>query len=218
MQRSGQTFAGEAPKASPVEPGGLPLPIPKVGYIDFEKRCFDFVLSLFALVALFPVLAVVSLLVAMERRGPVLFRQQRLGHHRHVFTIYKFRTLHDGPEGKRATALGRFLRRASLDELPQLFNVLRGEMSLVGPRPHAIGQGERPLDHLVNANQERFAVRPGLTGLAQISGHRGAMNDLKDVQQRLAHDIAYVRQASLRADIGIIWSTLWQEVVTGRGS
>jgi lipopolysaccharide/colanic/teichoic acid biosynthesis glycosyltransferase len=174
------------------------------------KRAFDVVASLVALVVLAPLLASVALAVAADSGFPVLFRQQRIGRGGRPFNMLKFRSMvvHAAARGPhytlagdpRITRVGRLLRRTSLDELPQLFNVLRGDMSLVGPRPDVPAQqGDyRPEDWSL-----RCSVRPGLTGLAQAT-----LRSAATPQQRLAADLAYVRDPSLSLDLKILWWTL----------
>lgn len=171
------------------------------------KRGFDVVVSLCALIVLGPLMLLVALLVALDMGWPVLFRQQRPGLHGRLFTLYKFRTMRDamGPDGcplpdsERLTALGRVLRATSVDELPELLNVLKGEMSLVGPRPLLA----RYLPHYTEREQTRHRVRPGITGWAQILGRNQARWD-----QRLACDVWYVENWSLRLDLLILARTV----------
>jgi polysaccharide biosynthesis protein PslA len=170
--------------------------------------------ALALLILLMPVLALIGLL--LKRSGPVLFRQTRLGQHGRAFTILKFRTL--PPDRCDATgltpplapdALGRFLRLSGLDELPQLINVLRGDMALVGPRPLVPGMlvGAERYDLLFARYGERMAVRPGLTGLAQIQGMRGPLTCRRQAALRLALDLDYVARASVWLDLMIIVRT-----------
>ena len=169
-----------------------------------------------------PVMLVLWMWVRLDSPGPVLFRHMRLGRDEQPFEIFKFRTMHHRDPATvdlltepvitngldtRITRAGRFLRATSLDELPQLWNILRGDMSIVGPRP-VLPQQRRaiPADCLL-----RFAVRPGLTGLAQVRGRRGL-----DWMAKLASDVEYVREAGFFYDLGLIFRTLWV-VVTRRG-
>jgi exopolysaccharide biosynthesis polyprenyl glycosylphosphotransferase len=182
------------------------------------KRVQDLVLGalLLAVFAL-PMLAI-ALAVRLDSRGPALFRQQRHGFNNRVFTVLKFRTMRHEPgaplrqacpDDPRVTRLGKLLRRTSLDELPQLFNVLAGDMSLVGPRPHAIGMkaAERELHHIVAEYAHRHRVKPGVTGLAQVSGSRGPLATAADVRRRLRLDLDYVSRASLWLDLQILLRT-----------
>ena len=167
----------------------------------------DVVVSALGLVLLSPVLAVLGVLVAVKLGRPVLFRQQRPGLHGHPFTLVKFRTMTDerGPDGRllpdaqRLTSFGRFLRSTSLDELPELWNVLRGEMALVGPRP--LLQAYLPRYSVHHAR--RHEVRPGITGWAQVNGRNATT-----WQERLDMDVWYVDHRSMRLDCTILWRTL----------
>jgi sugar transferase EpsL len=173
------------------------------------KRALDLVLAVPALIVLSPVMAVVALLVARRMGRPVLFTQVRPGLGERPFAIYKFRTMREAydaagqplPDRDRLTALGRFLRASSLDELPGLFNVLNGEMSLVGPRPLAT----KYLPYYTERERTRCAVRPGITGWAQVNGR----NDLP-WDQRLAYDAWYVAHCSLALDLKILAMTVWK--------
>ncbi|HXV00003.1 MAG TPA: sugar transferase [Caulobacteraceae bacterium] len=181
------------------------------------KPTLDFMVALIALFLLMPFLILVALLICSESRGPVLFRQKRTGHNGRPFHIYKFRTmccLEDGEsitqasrDDARITSLGRWLRRTNIDELPQLLNVLRGEMSLVGPRPHALAH-----DHYYSATvdryDERFLARPGITGLAQVAGLRGPTPTVDDMAARVSQDLEYIRDWSLGLDFEILARTL----------
>lgn len=183
---------------------------------SFGKRMLDFAMAVPALLLLSPLLIVVAALIAIDSAGPVFFRQQRTGACGRTFEILKFRTMHvmeDGAEVKQAVAgdprttrIGRFLRRYSLDELPQLINVVNGDMSLVGPRPHAKVHdryyGERVADY-----GHRFAVKPGMTGWAQIRGHRGPTPTVESMQARIDHDVWYVKNASFALDLKILFKT-----------
>jgi len=187
------------------------------------KRVLDAVLSLAALVLLLPVFAVIALVVVWDSGEPVFFRQRRIGLHGKVFNIYKFRTMHVLEDGAqivqavrgdvRITRVGHFLRVTSLDELPQLWNVLKGEMSLVGPRPHAVSHDEY-YSALIQNYHLRYAVRPGITGWAQINGARGATPQLSDMQARIDFDIQYVERESLWLYLRILLRT--PLVVLGR--
>jgi len=173
------------------------------------KRIFDFSASLLALVLLSPVLALIALLVRVKLGAPVLFCQQRPGLHGKPFTIYKFRTMTGArdaqgdslSDAERLTRLGRFLRSTSLDELPELFNVLKGEMSLVGPRPLLM----QYLDRYTPEQMRRHEVKPGITGWAQVNGR-----NVLTWEQKFALDVWYVDNLSLRLDLKIIGLTLWK--------
>ena len=171
------------------------------------KRCFDFCVALMLLCATLPVMAGVAVLIRSRLGSPVLFRQQRPGLHAQPFTLYKFRTMSDRRDGdgalladaQRLAALGTVLRRFSLDELPQLFNVLKGDMSLVGPRPLLMEY----LPLYTPEQARRHAVRPGVTGWAQVNG-RNAI----DWEERFRLDVWYVDHRSFRLDLTILWLTL----------
>ncbi|MGH6951583.1 MAG: sugar transferase [Vitreimonas sp.] len=183
----------------------------------FTKRAFDFAVAGSALLVLSPLLLIVALVVRMASPGPALFRQKRTGFRGRAFTILKYRTMttmEDGrmltqarPDDARVTTLGRFLRRTSIDELPQLINVVRGDMSLVGPRPHAVMHDRDFLD-VDSEYPRRFLARPGITGAAQVAGARGVTDTPEKVQLRLRHDLDYVDGWRLRRDIAILLSTV----------
>lgn len=163
--------------------------------------------ALIGLVLFLPILLSIALLVRIKHGPPVLFRQQRPGLHGRPFTLYKFRTMTDArnadgsllPEAERLTNFGRFLRRTSLDELPELINVLKGDMSLVGPRPLLMSY----LPYYTDRERLRHNIRPGITGLAQINGR-----NYLDWEQRLELDVQYVENHTLLLDIGILLRTL----------
>lgn len=181
-----------------------------------SKRCLDIVVSAIALVLLSPLFAFFALLIKLDSRGPVFFRQRRRGYNTAEFVIWKFRTMsaHDGKifrqatqNDQRVTVLGRLLRRYSLDELPQLINVLRGEMSLVGPRPHAIEHDEF-FEKRITEYPRRLNVKPGITGWAQVNGFRGATATDEAMQRRLDHDLYYIDNCSLGFDFYILLLTV----------
>ena len=181
------------------------------------KRAFDVLAAAAILILLAPLYAVLAALIAFDSAGPILFRQQRTGLNGRVFTIYKFRTMtvaepgasvsHATREDKRVTRIGRFLRASSLDEIPQLLNVVKGEMSLVGPRPHAV-EHDLHYSSLLPDYERRFAVRPGLTGLAQIQGLRGEVQDLNCMARRVDADVLYASHWSFLGDVAIMVRTL----------
>jgi lipopolysaccharide/colanic/teichoic acid biosynthesis glycosyltransferase len=181
-------------------------------YKTSGKRIFDFVLVSLALILLTPVLGVTAFLVRLKMGSPILFRQKRPGLHGEPFIIYKFRTMSnardsDGnllPDAERLTRFGKFLRSTSLDELPELWNILRGDMSLVGPRPLLM----RYMPYFSEEEKQRFLVRPGLTGLAQISGRNNLTWD-----DRLATDVQYVQACSFVLDLKILMETVRQVLV-----
>lgn len=173
------------------------------------KRLFDIVLTAPALILLLPILLIISLFARIKHGSPVLFRQQRPGLHGKPFTLYKFRTMTnardaDGnllPDADRLTNFGRFLRRTSLDELPELINVLKGDMSLVGPRPLLM----QYLDRYTPEQARRHEVRPGITGWAQING-RNAVS----WEEKFRLDVWYVDNVSLWLDLKILILTVWK--------
>lgn len=182
------------------------------------KRAFDLALTIPAVILLAFPLIVIAVLIKLEDGGPIFFRQRRMGRGNQFFNILKFRSMRvadaDGNrsasrDDARVTRIGRILRRTSIDELPQLLNVLNGDMSLVGPRPHALGSkaGSKPFWEVDRRYWQRHGLRPGITGLAQIRGHRGATETESDLVDRLNADLEYTRGWSLWRDIGIILLT-----------
>lgn len=178
------------------------------------KRVFDIGLASLTLLVMSPVMAVVALLIKLERRGPVIFSQTRVGQHGNLFTLYKFRTMEVGSEFKglytvegdpRVTRLGHWLRVSRLDELPQLWNVLRGEMSLIGPRAEWIKCVEN-YEKVIPFYHFRHLVRPGITGWAQVNYPYGA--SVEDTVQKLMYDLYYIRHFSLALDATVILKTL----------
>lgn len=167
------------------------------------KRLVDFTLAAIMLLMLSPLLGALALLIRSKMGSPILFRQQRLGLKGKPFWIYKFRSMQQDAsarsDAERLTALGAFLRKYSLDELPQLFNVLKGDMSLIGPRPLLI----RYAPYFTEEESARFRVRPGLTGLAQING-RNALS----WNERLAYDVRYVEERTWAMDVVILYKTI----------
>jgi exopolysaccharide biosynthesis polyprenyl glycosylphosphotransferase len=185
------------------------------------KRLFDIGVSGASLILLSPIMLLIAVAIRLESRGPALFRQQRMGRSNRLFSVLKFRTMRiesadaDGTrsasrEDDRLTRMGSFLRRTSLDELPQLINVLAGEMSIVGPRPHALGSTAE--DHLFWRIEDRYwdrhAIKPGMTGLAQVRGFRGATVRRSDLTDRLKADLEYLDGWTLGRDIAIVFRTL----------
>jgi putative colanic acid biosynthesis UDP-glucose lipid carrier transferase len=181
------------------------------------KRAFDVVVALLLLPVIAPALGVLALAIWVESGTPILFKQRRTGLGGKSFVILKLRSMHvveDDPAlrhatkgDSRVTRVGALLRKSSLDELPQIFNVLRGDMSLIGPRPHALGHDRHYSAYLPNYNS-RFGTRPGLTGLAQVEGLRGEIRDIEAMAKRIARDVAYVEQWSFRLDLEILLRTL----------
>jgi lipopolysaccharide/colanic/teichoic acid biosynthesis glycosyltransferase len=194
------------------------------------KRLLDIVLAAIALVVLSPLLLAIFFAIRLSGPGPALFRQVRAGRGDRPFTLLKFRTMfpdrgdHTGiaqtiAGDDRVTRVGALLRRTSLDELPQLWNVLRGEMSLVGPRAHVFGMraGGMEYERLVPYYALRHAMPPGISGWAQVNRLRGPTEDAARARARIDHDIAYIQNFSVWLDIRIIWLTLWREFVAGTG-
>jgi putative colanic acid biosysnthesis UDP-glucose lipid carrier transferase len=181
------------------------------------KRTTDVVLGGFALLLALPAITLIAAAVKFSSTGPVLFRQRRYGLNGEEITVYKFRSMtvcEDGPVITQATArdhrvtrIGRFIRRTSLDELPQLFNVLQGTMSLVGPRPHAVAHNEK-YRRLINGYMIRHKVRPGITGLAQVHGLRGETDTVEKMAARVRYDLEYLRNWSPWLDIKILIRSL----------
>lgn len=189
---------------------------PFYGYRGLIKRVTDMVISATALILLSPLLLVVALLVKLTSRGPVIFKQRRYGLDGHEINVYKFRSMkvtEDGDDVKQAskddprlTPIGGFLRKTSIDELPQLINVLQGKMSLVGPRPHAVAHNEQ-YRKLIKGYMIRHKVMPGITGLAQVNGCRGETAKLEDMEARIRYDLEYLRRWTPMLDFKIMWQT-----------
>ncbi len=197
------------------------------------KRIFDIAFASTALLLLSPALLLIAALVKVKSPGPVFFRQMRHGRNCKLFSIYKFRTMavdhsvggvvmQTKTDDERISPIGAFLRRTSLDELPQLINVVRGEMSIVGPRPHAplTAIGDTFFETVASAEPyaRRYDVKPGITGLAQISGSRGAMWNRETAEERLRFDVLYVEKQNLLLDVKIIWKTFIKEFLTGKAT
>ncbi|MGO4526456.1 exopolysaccharide biosynthesis polyprenyl glycosylphosphotransferase [Microvirga sp. 2MCAF35] len=186
-----------------------------------QKRIFDIVLSCIVMVAVFPILVIIAVAIKLDTPGPVLFRQTRVGLNGRRFRIYKFRTMTVLEDGElivqakhfdpRITRVGRWLRRLSLDELPQLLNVLKGEMSLVGPRPHALAH-DHAFAKLINSYAIRGHVRPGITGLAQVHGLRGETATIQAIQKRVELDVEYIARWSMLLDLEILVRTVGEIV------
>jgi len=184
------------------------------------KRGADMIIASLALLLLSPLLIAIAVLIRAESPGPILFKQPRYGFGERIFNICKFRTMRvhmtdavcerqTSRDDVRLTRVGSLLRKHSLDELPQLFNVLRGEMSVVGPRPHALSTRVEGLllDDAVAGYTQRFFVKPGITGWAQVNGWRGELDTIEKLRQRLQFDLDYIARGSLTMDLWIIWLT-----------
>ena len=191
---------------------------PLTDWAPLIKRVEDMVLSTVLLVVSLPIFALIAALIKVESKGPVIFRQRRSGLNKRVFDMLKFRTMsvmeddNDVAQAEetdaRVTRVGWFLRRSSLDELPQLINVLRGEMSLVGPRPHALVHDEQ-FGEMLDTYANRHQVKPGMTGLAQVNGLRGKISSTDNVEARVDADLTYIKNWSLWLDIKILCRTVW---------
>lgn len=215
-------FAFDLIQGRLVEINGIPAlsvcDTPFYGMSAVSKRATDILLAGLGLLVLAPVMLLIAGLVKATSPGPVLFRQRRYGLHGEPITIYKFRSMtvcEDGPvveqatkQDRRVTPLGKILRSTSLDELPQLLNVLEGKMSVVGPRPHAIAHNEL-YRKLISGYMIRHKVRPGITGLAQVSGLRGETETVEKMSERVKYDLEYLRRWSPWLDVKIILKTIW---------
>jgi putative colanic acid biosynthesis UDP-glucose lipid carrier transferase len=189
----------------------------------FSKRYFDLLVSFIVIVFLLSwFVPVMAAIIKLTSRGPVFFVQRRVGRGLKSFTCIKFRTMviNDDPDhtaaagnDKRVTRLGKFLRRTSIDELPQFFNVLRGDMSIVGPRPHMFADCNR-FSSYIQYYKFRTLVRPGITGLAQVKGFRGPAKDLHHIASRFSYDALYIKHMNFGLDFRIIVSTIVQAFTT----
>ena len=195
---------------------------PPAGWQMRVKRGLDVALALIALTLFSWLLLGIALLVRLDSPGPVLFRQRRTGFNNRDFEMWKFRTMHHhlaDPDARRQTThddprvtrVGAWLRRTSLDELPQIFNVFRGDMSIVGPRPHAPGTraGGRVFDQVVGDYAARHRVRPGVTGLAQVRGLRGPTETEEKLLSRVDSDLEYIENWSLWLDLRVLAQTVY---------
>ena len=206
---------------------GMPLinlvAAPEQGWRVLPKAVFDRCFALCALLALAPLFAAIAVAVKCSSPGPVFFRQKRKGIDGHQFEIYKFRSMrvHKEEHGKitqatrrdpRITAVGAFLRRTSLDELPQFINVLKGEMSVVGPRPHALEHDDIYKD-LVRGYMHRYRIKPGITGWAQINGYRGETDRIEKMMGRVKLDLYYMQHWTFWLDMKIVVLTFWKGFV-----
>jgi putative colanic acid biosynthesis UDP-glucose lipid carrier transferase len=186
------------------------------------KACLDYMIAATGLFVLAPVLLLIAIAIKIDSRGPVFFRQRRYGQNEKIFRIFKFRTMTVAEDGHvvvqatkndaRVTRVGRILRRSSLDEVPQLLNVLLGDMSIVGPRPHAIAH-DNDFDSRLDMFSRRRRVRPGITGWAQVNGWRGETKTIETIQARVQHDLYYIDNWSIWLDLEIIARTV---MVAGR--
>ena len=190
------------------------------GWGALIKRAEDVMLSIGLLAFISPVMLTAAAAIKLTSKGPVFFHQRRLGYNNRVIEVLKFRSMYthlsdaDATQqtfrgDKRITPVGAWLRKTSLDELPQLLNVLRGDMSLVGPRPHALATtaGGLPLEEAVPVYASRHRVKPGITGWAQVNGYRGALDSVDKIVHRVNHDLYYIENWSLALDLKILWRT-----------
>jgi exopolysaccharide biosynthesis polyprenyl glycosylphosphotransferase len=197
---------------------------------SLRKRLFDIAMSATALLFFAPVLIAIAIIIRLTSRGPVLFFQYRYGYRNRRFKIYKFRSMRVDAGDRtgvkqtvkgdsRVTWIGKILRRTSLDEIPQLINVIKGDMSLVGPRPHVPGMlaAEFLYEDLVPYYFQRHMARPGITGLAQVSGCRGSTVEAGRAISRIEYDLHYIEKWSLRMDVMIIIRTIRKEFLSGSG-
>jgi len=179
-------------------------------YRRFFKRLLDIILSGVALIILLPIYLVLAILIRIHLGSPVIFCQERPGRYGKIFKLYKFRTMTDEkdengnllPDEKRLPKFGRILRSTSLDELPELWNILKGDMSLIGPRPLLV----RYLPYYTEEERHRHDVRPGLTGLAQVNGR----NAISSWEQRFEYDLEYIEKCTIKMDIGILFKTVYK--------
>jgi len=203
---------------------------PVEGWSAIGKQAFDFIVGGLITLAALPFMAVIAILIKLDSRGPVLFKQERYGFNNELIGVYKFRTMyvdqtdHDADKlteknDPRVTRVGAFLRRWSLDELPQLFNVLEGDMSIVGPRPHAVNAkaGGTLYGDVIAEYAVRHKVKPGITGWAQVNGWRGNTETEDDLLGRVEHDLYYIENWSILLDAIIVARTAWA-VVKGENS
>ena len=192
---------------------------PLDGWKMVVKNLEDRILGALLLILFAPLMCVIALAIKLDSKGPALFRQPRYGFNNSLFTVFKFRTMYDQeaitnnvPQARRGdpriTQVGQFLRRTSLDELPQLFNVLLGSMSLVGPRPHAVAHNEK-YAAMIGGYVARHRVKPGITGWAQVNGLRGETDDPEKMKARVEHDIHYIENWSLMRDLRILARTAY---------
>ena len=202
------------------EPTVQIAPSPINGVDRLAKDTLDFVCALIMIIFCAPLLLAVAILIRLDSPGPVMFTQLRYGEGGRTFRIFKFRTLYVADQDlsgaqqvskqdPRVTRIGHFLRSSCIDELPQLFNVLLGDLSLVGPRPHPIGMKTegRLCAAITPRYMERYRVKPGMTGLAQIRGHRGPLERAEELEARVAADLEYIETWTLVGDIKILLQT-----------
>ena len=187
----------------------------------FLKRLFDLVMSLIVLIVGIPLLPIVALIIKIQSPGPVFFRQERTGYNGRNFLCYKFRSMHVNKEADKLQAtendprkfpFGNFMRKYNIDELPQFWNVFKGDMSVVGPRPHMLYHTEK-YSQLIKRYMVRHFVKPGITGWAQVTGYRGETRELWQMEKRVKQDIWYIENWTIWLDLRIIWMTFRTMVV-----
>lgn len=225
MEAAQQSFVDHALSTMPGMAGldhNQAIDVPREKSFAFmlaTKRFFDLGAILLSAPVWLPLMGLFALMVKLDSRGPVFFKQKRTGLNGAPFMVLKFRTMYDDvcerqdlkqskAKDDRHTRVGRLLRRTSMDELPQILNVIRGDMSLIGPRPHPWHYDQLFL-HCAKGYAARFRVRPGLTGLAQVSGQRGILETQDQVQERTDSDNRYIDQWHFFTDIGIMFKTIW---------
>jgi putative colanic acid biosynthesis UDP-glucose lipid carrier transferase len=190
---------------------------PGSGGINIQKAIFDYGVTILLIIPAFLLMAIIAVAIKVDSPGPVLFRQRRHGLNHAVFEVIKFRTMtvmeeacdskHTDLNDQRVTRVGKFLRRAGLDELPQLINVLKGEMSLIGPRPHAIAHNHE-FQTIINGYDNRHKVKPGISGWAQVNGLRGSAETLSRMTARIEYDLYYIDNWSMALDFKILFMTV----------
>ena len=189
-------------------------------FVLLIKRIADFVMSILILLLVFPLMIFIYLILKYKSNDDSFYKQERYGYNGKAFLIYKFRTMKNADSGlkkdlqqvmkndKRVTRIGKILRKYSLDELPQLFNVIKGDMSLVGPRPHAVSHNET-YRHKINGYMQRHSIKPGMTGLAQIKGLRGETKNIELMRKRIKADLEYIQNWNLILDLKILLKTFF---------
>lgn len=202
------------------EPTGAPVNLVRGGVprkrFELQKRGWDALVACFALAVLSPILIIAAIAIKLDNPGPIIFRQRRIGLDGRPFVIYKFRTMsvvEDGSEvaqarrgDPRVTRVGRILRQSSIDELPQFLNVVKGDMSIVGPRPHAVAHDEL-YGSVIPNYARRHRVKPGITGWAQVNGLRGETATFGQMERRVQLDLWYIDHWSFLLDLLILWRT-----------
>ena len=200
---------------------------PISGWRFVRKRVFDIIISALMIIALTPLMVVTAIMIKMDSKGPVFFRQKRHGFNNEEIDVWKFRSMYTDmcdqaakvvvtKDDPRVTKVGAFIRKTSIDELPQLWNVLKGELSLVGPRPHAVHAHlqDQPWNEVVDGYFARHRVKPGVTGWAQINGWRGEIDNVEKIKKRTDHDLYYIENWSLAFDLYILLKTPFRLIDT----